>query len=326
MATRRSAGENPAAGLAQLGTCEHSGSPPAPVALSIGVDGGASNSTLVVQRVCDGSIVARGAGPGLNPWTQKIPEKPAQEQETGQSLRQSNAAEADDNSIDASPGLLQVAATVVALVEDALHGLGYPFVVEVIGECSRNSIMQQTHAAEIQGSCNNRVVTWLASPVSVAGLAISGIATSETGETLAAAVQQTVRTQRLAAGAAPGDPFKGIPDGAFDRIVVTDDVLASLRAVLPRRTDGILLISGTGSNCLYHRAPAESSPPRDAGHNQTRPDEPVDQQLPRVQCGGGGHFLGDEGSAWDIAIRTMRKVSSFSLLLRCCRTVSYGNH
>lgn len=34
------------------------------------------------------------------------------------------------------------------------------------------------------------------------------------------------------------------------------------------------------------------------------------------QCGGGGHFLGDEGSAWDVAIGTIRKVFQLEELLK----------
>lgn len=75
----------------------------------------------------------------------------------------------------------------------------------------------------------------------------------------------------------------------FQRIYVMDDVLASLRTVLPKGAGGILLISGTGSNCLYHQETKEGTP---VVH----------------QCGGGGPFLGDQGSAWHIAINSIMKV------------------
>ena len=80
--------------------------------ISIGVDGGASNGTLMVYRSSDGKQVASAAGPGLNPWTQK--------------------PTVGCSSIDT------VATLILKLVASATEGLGQ-FEVDVLGMSSRCS-------------------------------------------------------------------------------------------------------------------------------------------------------------------------------------------
>jgi len=125
----------------------------------------------------------------------------------------------------------------------------------------------------------------------VPGLAISGASSDDVRQQLADSVRRV--------GRGPSTTF-AFPDSLYEHIFVCDDVLPSLRTVLPTGISGMLLISGTGSNCLYH-------------HHQYHEEEEQLGDIPRVkQCGGGGHFLGDEGSAWDIATSTMTK--AFAIL------------
>ena len=68
-------------------------------------------------------------------------------------------------------------------------------------------------------------------------------------------------------------------------ITIVSDSIASLRAVTDG--EGILLISGTGSCCVL-------LPPDVSSHDAI------------IRCGGGGHLIGDEGSAIQIALSAIR--------------------
>ena len=68
----------------------------------------------------------------------------------------------------------------------------------------------------------------------------------------------------------------------IENIAVTNDAVGSLRTVTD--SDGIVLIAGTGSNCMYaHSTPTEI-----------------------IRCGGGGHLIGDDGSSIQIALNALR--------------------
>jgi len=72
---------------------------------------------------------------------------------------------------------------------------------------------------------------------------------------------------------------------ASGAITIISDSIASLRAVTDG--EGILLISGTGSCCTL-------LPPDVSSHDKI------------IRCGGGGHLIGDEGSAIQIALSAIR--------------------
>ena len=82
-----------------------------------------------------------------------------------------------------------------------------------------------------------------------------------------------------------GPPLTEAPEG----VTVRSDVDGSLYAA----TDGagVLLIAGTGSNCLFRRNDGPGGGPG-ASH----------------RCGGWGHLVGDEGSAYDVARRAIATV------------------
>uniref|UniRef100_A0A0K8RM73 N-acetyl-D-glucosamine kinase n=1 Tax=Ixodes ricinus TaxID=34613 RepID=A0A0K8RM73_IXORI len=65
-------------------------------------------------------------------------------------------------------------------------------------------------------------------------------------------------------------------------VVVQSDVIGALRTVAPN--GGVVLISGTGTNCLL-----------------VNPDNSVHR------CGGWGHLLGDEGSGYTISVTCHQK-------------------
>ncbi|CAN7990863.1 unnamed protein product [Ixodes hexagonus] len=68
-------------------------------------------------------------------------------------------------------------------------------------------------------------------------------------------------------------------------VVVQSDVIGALKTVAPN--GGVVLISGTGTNCLL-----------------VNPDDTV------RRCGGWGHLLGDEGSGYTISVRAIKTVLS----------------
>ena len=67
-----------------------------------------------------------------------------------------------------------------------------------------------------------------------------------------------------------------------ENISVTNDAVGSLRAITD--DDGIVLIAGTGSNCIYAPSTSEVF----------------------FRCGGGGHLIGDDGSSIQIALSALR--------------------
>lgn len=69
------------------------------------------------------------------------------------------------------------------------------------------------------------------------------------------------------------------------KVVVQSDVIGALKTVAPN--GGVVLISGTGTNCLL-----------------VNPDDSVHR------CGGWGHLLGDEGSGYTISVRAIKTVLS----------------
>ncbi|KAH6948526.1 hypothetical protein HPB50_024963 [Hyalomma asiaticum] len=76
--------------------------------------------------------------------------------------------------------------------------------------------------------------------------------------------------------------LKEHPDIASS-VVVKSDVIGALKTVAPN--GGVVLIAGTGSNCLLVN-------PNDSMH----------------RCGGWGHILGDEGSGFTISIQAIKMV------------------
>ena len=88
--------------------------------VSIGIDGGASNSTLVVLRATDGAVLHRAFGPGLNPWTQAT-------------AGSGDAGDEDEEDKGVAPGIKIVAAAVVNLVAAAVAQLPQPSTVDVVG-------------------------------------------------------------------------------------------------------------------------------------------------------------------------------------------------
>lgn len=77
------------------------------------------------------------------------------------------------------------------------------------------------------------------------------------------------------------DVIKKKYPGLANEIVVRDDTIGSIATAFDR--GGIVLIAGTGSNCVYVGPDGASK-----------------------RCGGWGHFMGDEGSAWWIAHRAIK--------------------
>lgn len=67
-------------------------------------------------------------------------------------------------------------------------------------------------------------------------------------------------------------------------VFVDSDTVGSLLSVSPN--GGIVLISGTGSNCLL-----------------------INPSGSKYSCGGWGHVLGDEGSAFDIVKNTVKAIN-----------------
>ena len=102
--------------------------------VSIGIDGGASNSTLVVLRVPDGAVLGAARGVGLNPWTQSK-DQIAADAEEAVALSGSEGNGGDGGSSDAVTGssMASVARTIVELVRSATQDIPRPLVVDVVG-------------------------------------------------------------------------------------------------------------------------------------------------------------------------------------------------
>lgn len=77
------------------------------------------------------------------------------------------------------------------------------------------------------------------------------------------------------------DVIKKKYPGLANEIIAHDDTIGSIATAFDR--GGVVLIAGTGSNCVYVGS--------DGAHKR---------------CGGWGHFMGDEGSAWWIAHRAIK--------------------
>ena len=81
-----------------------------------------------------------------------------------------------------------------------------------------------------------------------------------------------------------------------ENIFVGSDTIGSLRSACAGA--GLLLISGTGSNCLY-----------------------VNEEGKEFSCGGAGHLIGDEGSGWFI---TIKAITTIFRVLDCRTDCGYG--
>lgn len=129
-------------------------------------------------------------------------------------------------------------------------------------------------AASIEHALGSHADTTLAS----LGLAISGCENEDQQEKLKTALLAYIKNVQP------------------EHVVVRSDTIGSLRSACAGT--GLLLISGTGSNCLF-----------------------VDDAGKQYSCGGAGHVIGDEGSAWFITVNALTTVFRVS----DCRTdCGYG--
>ena len=81
----------------------------------------------------------------------------------------------------------------------------------------------------------------------------------------------------------------------FNNLKIISDIEGSLYAAT-NNNNCIVLISGTGSNCIF----VEQT---NANDNQIKPSS---RTLMALKCGGGGHLIGDEGSAIYVSLLTLR--------------------
>ena len=263
----------------------------APMVVSIGIDGGASSSTLKFFDSATGECLASFAGAGMNPW-----------------------ATAAKDGFDAAANV--VVALIINAAEKELLSSGCRLVeIDVIGTqtlkrivlCSaaytnvypqntpttnktsnekkerakkttapttrgerrsrRTDAHTHTHTkenkqhndttgtkfraklsspplSECMSACRYYYYYYYYYVSSSAGLAISGIATASVGDRFAASVRA-----RASEAAATSDFATAI---ASSPIFVHDDLFASLRSVVPATQTAVMLISGTGSNCLLY--------------------------------------------------------------------------
>ena len=120
-------------------------------------------------------------------------------------------------------------------------------------------------AKEISVTIDRALGSRVGATLASLGLAISGCENE--------AQSQKLKTALLA-------HVKGVQS---ENIFVGSDTIGSLRSACPGA--GLLLISGTGSNCLY-----------------------VDEKGGHYQCGGAGHLIGDEGSGWFVTINALTTI------------------